>query len=771
MRLCAALLPLRLLVASPVETRYTQPQQSQRQRSATEKAPGLRRAMTEGARHTDFFISYTSADRTWAEWIAWQLEQAGYSVIIQAWDFQAGSNFVLEMDTAARTAERTIAILSPAYFKSDFTPSEWAAAFRRDPKGEQYALVPVRIRPFEAKGLLGSIVYIDLVGHDEQTARTLLLAGVRGERAKPAAAPSYPLGPSPGAERPVFPGALPTRWNVPYPRNPFFTGREDLLMQLSTALKSGSATASTQPQAISGLGGIGKTQLALEYAYQFHTDYQAVFWVRADTRENLIADFVSIARLLKLPEQDAQEQLLAVAAVKEWLRTRGQWLLILDNADSLQLVRDFLPPAFGGHLLLTTRAQSMGRLAHSLPVEKLEPPVGALFVLQRAGILPPSATWEQAAPSEREAALAIVREMDGLPLALDQAAAYMEEAPYSAADYLRLYRRQRATLLQRRGGLVPDHPASVATTWRLAFTQVEQTNPAAADLLRLCAFLHAEAIPEELLTAGASKLGPALQAAVTDEVAFNEAIGALRDYSLVQREVSKHTLSLHRLVQAVLKDAMDKKTQRRWAARTVRAVAKALPPVEFGQWTQWERLLPHALTCAVLIEQSKMSFPEAAKLLKFTGWYLAERARYGEAEPLLQRALAINEQQQGAEHLDTGSSAATLAWLYERQGKYTEAEPLYQRALAIREQRLGPLHPDTASSLNNLALLYQSQSKYAEAEPLYQRALAIREQRLGPLHPDTRIVRANYADYLRSLHREAEARQLETRSAESSQQP
>jgi tetratricopeptide (TPR) repeat protein len=444
-----------------------------------------------------------------------------------------------------------------------------------------------------------------------------------------------------------------------------------------------------------------------------------VFWVRTDTRENLISDFVVIARLLNLPEQDAQEQLLAVKAVQEWLRTHGKWLLILDNADDLKLVLEFLPPAYGGHLLLTTRAQNMGRLAHILQVEKLEPSVGALFLLHRAGILSPGMPWEQASSGDRETALEIARGLDGLPLALDQAGAYIEEAPCSIQDYLRLYRMRRTVLLKRRGGLVNDHPESVATTWSLAFGQVEKANPTAADLLRLCAFLHPEAIPEELFTAGASQLGPLLQAAVTDEIAFNDAIIALRAYSLVQREAGTQTLSLHRLVQVVLKDAMDESIYDLWAERTVRVLAEALPNVEFKLWPRWERFLPHALACVDLIAQNSRGFSKATEVMRYTGWYLGER------------------------------------------GRYAEAEPLYQRALAIREQQLGAEHPDTATSLNDLAEFYKSQGKCMEAEPLYQRALAIYDQQLGSVHPYTVIVRKNYVSLLRSLHREAEAMQLE----------
>ena len=154
---------------------------------------------------------------------------------------------------------------------------------------------------------------------------------------------------------------------------------------------------------------------------------------------------------------------------------------------------------------------------------------------------------------------------------------------------------------------------------------------------------------------------------------------------------------------------------------------------------------------------------EAAEVLQQTGWYLTERARYSEAEPLLERAYQMSEQEQGAEHLDTARDASTLAYLYHAQGKYEQAEPLYVRALAIREQQLGPEHPDTAKSLNNLAVLYHAQGKYEQAEPLYARALAIREQQLGPQHPDTQIIRGNYVALLRAMGRDAEATALETK--------
>ena len=207
---------------------------------------------------TDFFISYNSADRAWAEWIAWTLEDAGYATIIQAWDFHPGCNFIAEMDRALKGAERTITVLSPDYLDSKYCEAEWTAAFLEYLKGSEGKLLPVRVRKFDVRGLLGPMVYIDLVGLGEKAVKEKLLAGIKFERMKPKTKPRFPE-----AKPPRFPGALPPIWKVPYHRNPNFTGREELLEDLRKALTSGKSAALTQHQAIHGLGGVGKTQLAL----------------------------------------------------------------------------------------------------------------------------------------------------------------------------------------------------------------------------------------------------------------------------------------------------------------------------------------------------------------------------------------------------------------------------------------------------------------------------------------------------------------------------
>src|SRR5437763_8576233 len=209
-------------------------------------------------------------------------------------------------------------------------------------------------------------------------------------------------------------------WSVPLRRNPFFTGREPVFTQIHKLLHAGKTTALSQPPAISGLGGIGKTQTAVEYAYRYREDYQYVLWVQANTSEALLSNFVALARVLDLPEKDAQEQQITVQSVKHWLESHSGWLLIFDNADDLGMVRDYLPEGNKGHILLTTRAQAMGGLARKIELDTMEAEEGAELLLRRAGIIAQDAALDNASEVDRAAALDIVRAMDGLPLALDQ---------------------------------------------------------------------------------------------------------------------------------------------------------------------------------------------------------------------------------------------------------------------------------------------------------------------------------------------------------------
>lgn len=531
-------------------------------------------------------------------------------------------------------------------------------------------------------------------------------------------------------------------WTVPYFRNLYFTGRERILTRLSTLLSEQSIVAMSQIGAVSGLGGVGKTQTAVEYAYRYADRYDVVLWVHADSHEILVAQFAGLASHLGLPNQTDTDHSRLAKAVKRWLEEEKEqvWLLILDNVDDIQVVKEFLPMRGKGSTLLTTRLHAVGKHIHKIELDKLSREEGILFLQSRisAGGEQGLVTFSQ---SEHQAAEQLYMLMDGLPLALDQAAAYIEEHRCTLFEYLARYQQQRTALLQLRSKVdSEDYPDSVATTWLLSFQQIKEKSPAAAELLRLCAFFAPDAIPEEILTKGASLLGPILAPIAGKVAQLNQAIEMLSASSLVRRNTGEKTFSIHRLVQAVLQDEMDAAERHMWAERALLVVNTAFPHSEHCTWPQCERFLPHALFVIPRIEIEHIVSKEAGRLLHEVASYLQDHARYQEAEPLYQHALQVQKQQLGSQHPDVARVLNSLAILYRDEGKYTEAEPLHQEALYIFEKQLGPQHPEVARVLNSLANLSLDLGKYAKAESLYLLALNIFEEQLGPWHPEVATV-------------------------------
>ena len=639
---------------------------------------------SEPTKAVEVFYSYAHEDEALRIKLVDHLSTLRRQGFITEWHDRkivAGADWAQEIDTHLNTASIILLLISPAFIASEYCYGiEMQRALERH-HARQARVIPIILRPTDLNNTpFAALQFLPQNGKAITTWRNrdqAFLDIATGIRKVIEDLTSSSTGmPPPASMQPV--------WNVPYPRNPLFTGREHILERLAETLDTGQTTALTQPQAISGLGGIGKTQTAIEYAYRFRRNYQEALWARADTRENLVLEYVAIARLLHLPEQHQQDQPRIVEAVKQWLHAHRQWLLILDNADDLTMVRDFLPETHTGHILLTTRARAMGRLAKRIELDRMEQGEGTLFLLRRAGIIEADDSIDKASALDRTNALAIVQVMDGLPLALDQAGSYIEETGCGLAGYLARYQQRRTELLKARGGYTSDHPEPVTTTWSLSFEKVEHANPAAADLLRFCAFLAPDAIPEEIIIDGAAELTTQLQSVASDPFLLDAAIKELFLYSLIQRDAEQKLLSIHRLVQAVLKDAMNEVSQREWAERAVRAVNLAFPEVEFGTWDRCRRMLSHAQICADLITQWDIELPEASSLLGEAGYFLRVHGQYAEAEPLIERALAISEKRLEPDHPDIAIRLNNLAQLYQAQGRYPEAEPLYQRARAIR---------------------------------------------------------------------------------------
>lgn len=546
------------------------------------------------------------------------------------------------------------------------------------------------------------------------------------------------------------PGRL---WNIPYPPNPFFTGREDILKQLEQALLSTQKVALTQiqtnnQQVISGLGGIGKTQTAIEYAYRHREQYRAVLWAQADNPITLDIEFGRIATLLDLPEKNDQDTAVVRNAVKRWLAGEENYLFILDNADNPEILTAFLPSQLGGHLLLTSRARSFGKInlfnSIQLPVLILEE--AKTFLLRRTGHVDPGAP-------ERQWAAELAQELGCLPLALEQAGAYIVEKQVRFDDYLASFRRRKIDLLEKQGPETGGYDKRVATTWSLNFEAVEQESRAAAEVLRVSAFLGPDRIPEELLITSEF----ALEDAVTvDPLLIAELIAPLTRYSLIQRDSQAHTYDIHRLVQEVIQYRMDERTHRVYADMAVVLVSSSFRRANHLIWQSRERLLPHALVCANHIIALQIASFQAATLLSVAGRWMTDRAQYAEAEPLAVLGLAICRQvaepDRVAEldHLDIASSLNILASIYNHQGRYEEAEPLFKEALSLDEKTSESENSALPRTLNNLGSFYRMLGRIGEAEPLLVRAVAISEERWGA---ENHVI-ATYLNSLAGLYKD-----------------
>ena len=625
------------------------------------------------------------------------------------------------------------------------------------------------MRECKPQGLLAPINYINLVGLAEEQAHKLLLAAASGKRTKPATAPPFPgvSGPAfPGtSERPLDPPTLPgksargqaeqptlagqyalTRW-LPetLSRNLYFTGRDAELKQLHDTFtkKSGIVT-----QVLAGLFGTGKTETALEYAHRYQQEYQVIFWVQAETRELLEGDLAKIAKKLQLPEHQAQKPEEIMAAVTRWLEVHSGWLLVLDNVRNIALARELMPRQGSGHMLLTASDQVVGTVGQMVRLEALSTNEAVHFLLRRADRLSLDAPLSAAEAEDYAQAKAIVEALGNLLLALDQAGAYIRKIRCGLDEYLDLLKthRHRQYILNERGEDMISHAKSVAVTFSIAFKQIKQANPAADLLLRLCAFLHSDAIPEALFRDNANAHPPALQAAASDLLQWHMVLGELRRFSLIEHQAETRTLSVHRLVQMVLQDDMSEDTRRAWAHHATRVVGLAFPQhIEFANWGRCQQVLPHALVCAEYIEKWNMVSVQAAWLLNKAGYYLDERAQYAKAQPLYERALKIREQVSGKNHPDVAVILNNLAANHEAQGDFTESQRLYERARVILQPADERFLLDLARTLNNLSVIYFKQGQYAKAQPMCEQALAIRKQKLSPDHPDRAVTLSNLA--------------------------
>jgi tetratricopeptide (TPR) repeat protein len=529
---------------------------------------------------------------------------------------------------------------------------------------------------------------------------------------------------------------LPPIWNISQHRNPNFTGREGILKALRLALISGEPAA--WKHAITGMGGVGKTQLTVEYIYRHKTEYRVIWWIRSEEPATMAADYASLAVDLNLPEKDSTDQTEIAKAVKRWLEHNPGWLLIFDNAQDPGEIRNYLPLGGAGHVIITSRNPLWGGVAKLLPAPIFERAESIEFLCKRTG------------QGDKKAADALADELGDLPLALEQAGAYIETTGISLTEYQELFQSRRNELWEDESHPL-DYPDSVATTWSLSMEQVSKESPVAADLLNLCAFLAPDDISLELLCGGVEHLPEPLASTAADKLAMNRAIKALRQYSLIA--TNGEFLSVHRLVQAVVRDRLSGDDRKGWTETVVRLLSSAFPfySDDVRTWHQCSRLLPHALAAAAHAGVLGVAPDVTQHILNQTGIYLRGRAEFAEAKVLYDRALSLAEKAYGSDHPEVAAIVNNLGGLLRDLSDLQGAKEHFERALVIGEKTYGPDHPNVAIRVNNLGLVLYDLSDLQGAKEHFERALKIDEKAYGPDHPEVAIPVNNLGNVLQAL--------------------
>jgi tetratricopeptide (TPR) repeat protein len=693
----------------------------------------------------DFFISHAGADRAWAEWVAWQLTEAGYTVELGVWDWAAGQNVVTAMSDALERCDRVVALFSAAYFdRSRYTTEEWTTAMLHVPGGDQ-RLVPVRVEEVPVTGVpavLRTLVFRDIFDMDAAQARRVLLEAVAGPR-RPDRAPVFPGRGRPGqlaglgGSGPRLPGSVPQVWGSIPARNPGFTGRDGLLVAVRERLLSGSQAV---VQALQGMGGVGKTQLAIEYAHRFAGAYDLVWWVDAEQAGHIGEQVAALGAELGCVETGAGVSVVRSAVLGE-LRRRDRWLLVFDNAEDPGEVIGWLPGG-GGHVLITSRERGWAEIA--VPVE-----IDVLARAESVAILQARVSGLAEADADQ-----LARRLGDLPLAITQAASYLAATGMAADRYMELLATRAGQILAQATPVT--YPRSLAAATQLTADKLARDDPPAAELANVCAFLAPEPIPEQMFTRAARDLPAELADRVADPLAWSQTLAHLTRQALAR--IDQRGLQMHRLTQAILRDRLPP-----GQAAATRACAEAILAAnhpgsarDAATWPEWAGLMPHLLASDLAATDN----PGLRNLAAIACLYLVARGDASAGRDLGDRLCSSWRERLGADDRNTLRMATNLAWALWNLGEYAAARDLDQDTLDRCRRLLGEDHSETLNSATNLANDLVRLGELQAARDLHQDTLDRRRRVLGEDHPDTLTSASNLASDLRALGELQAARDL-----------
>ena len=495
---------------------------------------------------------------------------------------------------------------------------------------------------------------------------------------------------------------------------------------------------------IFGLGGVGKTQIVLEYIYRHQATHPdcAVFWVPALSAATFNQAYQKIGEILKIPQiKDKGVDLKQLVKDKLSDEGFGKWLLVVDNADStdvllqtpqdgssLMPLKDYLPKSSNGSIIFTTRTRkaagdySLGAILEATEMDEVE--AGKLF----ESYLAPKQMIEE----DSRAIAQLLDYLTCLPLAIRQAAAFIQKNDVSVSKYLSLYEKSEQSMVDilsedfQDPTRYSDMKNPVAATWLVSFKQIRHEDPQAANYLSFMSTLLRENIPRSLLPAGESDLEQ------------TKAIGTLTAYSFLTHRKGEEAFDVHRLVYLATRNWLRRESKLSlWADSALRRLVEVIPTGGHLNLEIWTQYLPHGVYVADKNEISRDSKDLMIMLVDRIGRCQSSVGQYAGAEKFHRRALTLREEMLGNEHPNTLTSMNEVGFALNSQGKYTEAEEIHQETLALREKVLGKEHPETLTSMNNIGYVLSEQGRYIEAEEIYRETLTLREKVLGKEHPET----------------------------------
>jgi tetratricopeptide (TPR) repeat protein len=541
---------------------------------------------------------------------------------------------------------------------------------------------------------------------------------------------------------------------VLYDRNPHFTGRDPLLERLHLALHDTRPKQYNHRISLHGLGGVGKTQIALEYAYRHKSHYQYVFWISAVDQAKLLSGFGSIAKATRCVNLTSiQQPDEAAKSVLKWLEITEKCLLVIDNLDDFAIVDGYLPSTTSAvHTLITTRNKFSNRIpAEGFEIMTMGPEESVEFLTQRIK-LPNSQSSQVLSEAPK-----IVKELGYLPLAMEQAAAYICESE-NIVEFLTTFKESRRELLARRTA-GNSYPYTIATTWRMSLKGLESLCPNSIVLLQFLVFLNPDEILVEFLKAGASGLKSELRAIIADNFRFRECLIALQSFSLIRVFGGAEKIGIHRLVQGVIKDDLNAQQQAGLLSNAVQLGLQSFPSMsDLSKRETCRRYLSQVIP--FLGGNNRITDSKWQILVDRIAHYLHEDGFYFDCFRWSRLLFETRSSVLGLEHPGMLRSMQNLAASYRSLGQFKESAQLDGETLDIQKRVLGSEHPDTLRTMNGLASSYWSLGQFREAAQLYGETLDIQKRVLGSEHPGTLRSINGLASSYWSLGQVREAAQL-----------